>query len=349
MEPLLAIFCRGGIVERRHQLVKDGDELTRKVASALCQAFDTPRQECYLETAEFREKLDPLLKIGNDVAVFVAGQLDKYASEEPTPRTCRVALQEAETFLEDKLANDKPLLRRPQAKPGVSPQGRRYSSLVDRAGVVGQLWGGKVLGIPNKPGALSSMLALGSLGAGTAYLGSKAYNRLNFTPGEREASEPLWAVIGGAAGMVPGLMMGMANRGSGRSFFFGDVTNALRKHGIEKVAMSNFIPVRQLNNMVNHDPWVRKDLPPSIIAATNAVARGASWQAGGTRPSPVVTPTDFARVASGVGSGYYKGLIGGQMLGALFGVSPEAQKILRQSGAAAGLVKAVVPMIYGGH
>jgi hypothetical protein len=63
--------------------------------------------------------------------------------------------------------------------------------------------------------------------------------------------------------------------------------------------------------------------------------------------SSYVTPSDMARLTAGMGVGYGSGLVAGKVLGTLTGMPPRVQNTLAQSGMYAGIVKAMVPMIYG--
>jgi hypothetical protein len=58
---------------------------------------------------------------------------------------------------------------------------------------------------------------------------------------------------------------------------------------------------------------------------------------------------DIARVGMGMGAGYIQASIGGRVLGALAGLTPEAQRTLQNAGVVAGAVKSVVPGLFGGY
>jgi hypothetical protein len=57
---------------------------------------------------------------------------------------------------------------------------------------------------------------------------------------------------------------------------------------------------------------------------------------------------DIARVGMGMGAGYVQASIGGRVLGALAGLTPQAQKTLQTAGVIAGAVKSVIPGLFGG-
>ena len=56
---------------------------------------------------------------------------------------------------------------------------------------------------------------------------------------------------------------------------------------------------------------------------------------------------DIARIGMGMGAGYVQATIGGKVLGALAGLTPQAQRTLQGAGVIAGAMKAVVPGLFG--
>ena len=56
---------------------------------------------------------------------------------------------------------------------------------------------------------------------------------------------------------------------------------------------------------------------------------------------------DIARVGIGMGAGYVQATLGGKVLGALVGLTPQAQRTLQGAGVVAGALKAVVPGFFG--
>ena len=61
----------------------------------------------------------------------------------------------------------------------------------------------------------------------------------------------------------------------------------------------------------------------------------------------IITPMDIARVGLGMGAGYVQATVGGKVLGALAGLTPQAQKTLQTAGVVAGALKSVVPGLFG--
>lgn len=100
------------------------------------------------------------------------------------------------------------------------------------------------------------------------------------------------------------------------------------------------IPVDAFNRLVVADPFT----PPNLQAATLGVVNAASNLRGGSR---FISPMDIARVGLGMGAGYVQATIGGKVLGALAGITPEAQQKLQTAGVVAGAIKSVVPGLFG--
>lgn len=224
-----------------------------------------------------------------------------------------------------------------------------YSQLLDQAGRVAQIWPSEGRGIPNAPGPLATMLTLGALGAVGGRVGAKGWNRLTGQSNPSLVNQA--TVIGGLAGTVPGLFSSAVNYYAGESPLFGKVMATGRKQGSESVFTKHgftAIPVEGVHEMVFNDPSVSRRLPPSIAAATSALVEGANRTSPFSRDMPFVTPMDIGRMAVGMGSGYASGVVVGRVLGGIFGVSDSSQKILRNSGAVAGLIRAVVPSAFGG-
>jgi hypothetical protein len=99
------------------------------------------------------------------------------------------------------------------------------------------------------------------------------------------------------------------------------------------------IEVNQFGRVIWADP-----LTPEPF---RAAASGLVGAAGLMNNSAVVSPSDIARVALGMGSGAVMGMTAGRVLGSLAGLSPTAQQALQRGGMWAGLVKAVTPMAFG--
>ena len=111
------------------------------------------------------------------------------------------------------------------------------------------------------------------------------------------------------------------------------------------------IPVDQTKDLVWYDPEVGGRLPVPIRAATSGLVEAAyadrTRRYGRSPGMRLVYPTDIARIAAGAGSGYLSGALVGKALGAVFGLSSDTQKKLRQTGALAGIIGNVVPHAVG--
>ena len=73
-------------------------------------------------------------------------------------------------------------------------------------------------GIPNFPGPVSSMLTSGLLGAGLGYGGGYLAEKLLPDRWEKGRLSKTMAILGGAAGMTPGLVYGLINKHNGLPF-----------------------------------------------------------------------------------------------------------------------------------
>ena len=100
------------------------------------------------------------------------------------------------------------------------------------------------------------------------------------------------------------------------------------------------IPVDSFNRMIVQDPFS----PPNMQAATMGIVNAADHSSGGYG---FISPMDIARVGMGMGAGYMQASIGGRVLGALVGLTPQAQGYLQQAGVIAGALKSVIPGMFG--
>lgn len=280
---------------------------------------------------EFQRRLIKLAADGNDVAVVVSNILrQKYSSDRDGYKQ---AVMDGSKAVEDLIeAHRRSMPLRRDTLPS------NYSPLLDQAGVVGQIWPGEYYGYRNRPGPLSSMLVLGTLGGLAGNTIGRGLGKLTANPKMKN-----WGTAAGAGlGLIPGIVMMAANSHADKDLINGGVMSLpSNKLGFERVKKSQIIPVEKMKDYVWSDP----SLPPSLAAATTAIVEGANRMSPERRDLPFVTPSDVGRMAVGLGSGYASGLVVGKLLGGLFGVSDRSQQVLRQSGAAAGLLKAVVPTI----
>lgn len=110
--------------------------------------------------------------------------------------------------------------------------------------------------------------------------------------------------------------------------------------GINALATMPIIPKDNFNNVVWADPFT----PQPIRAATSGLVESASMSQGGVR---WVSPLDVGKIAIGMGSGLVSGMIVGKTLGALAGLTPQAQKSLQNAGTWAGILTNIVPLAFG--
>jgi hypothetical protein len=101
------------------------------------------------------------------------------------------------------------------------------------------------------------------------------------------------------------------------------------------------IPKDEFNQMVMRDPYASM----AIRAGTVGLTEAASQSKGGVS---LISPFDIGRVAVGMGSGLVSGMLVGKALGALAGLTPEAQKGLQRAGLMAGFLQNIVPRAFGG-
>jgi hypothetical protein len=294
----------------------------------------------YPEVTEYPELLKEA-ENGNELAELIIGLNDYFRGDDAA--SFKQAIKTANDEVSQVITDVDELL-------GTNVRPRRYSKLVDQLGIVSQIWPGKTFGIPNRPGPLSSMLVLGSLGAATGNVAGRVLGRSPLVDRRRAIRNS--SLIGGALGMLPGLAyMGM-NYAADKPVISGRVMDLPYLPGVKHsyvdplmFSRPDLIPVERMQQMIWEDPQVAGRLPVSVAAATSALVEGASRQR--PRAFPYVTPTEIARMAMGMGAGYTSGMLTGKALGALFGVSDQSQQVLRNTGAAAGIIKTFVPMAFG--
>lgn len=221
-------------------------------------------------------------------------------------------------------------------------------------------------GIPNHPGPLSSMLTGGMLGAGLGYGAGWLGEKLLPDQWKRNRLRRTLAVLGGLAGALPGAAVMAHNWNAGKPLNDNAVLmgkpvaqgprtpGALPKHpSLLKAGDWNEsgyafppVPVNEFNHVVWNDPRVSDPLPPAIQAAATGLMTGAQETSG--RELPWVTPSDIGRMAAGMGSGYISGALVGKALGLLMGMPVETQEKLKNTGMWAGVVKSLIPIVFGG-
>ncbi len=168
-------------------------------------------------------------------------------------------------------------------------------------------------------------------------------------------------LAGGVLGALPGVLWGydrIRSTGDTNSVFKSaseelstllsdedkELNDMWLKASAPNVGYDPIIPVDQFNNTVWNDLRGQGGYTPApIAAATTGLIQAASMSQGGVN---LISPLDVARIGLGIGSGYASGLIVGKTLGALAGLRPEAQQQLQRTGAWAGLLANVVPLIF---
>lgn len=242
------------------------------------------------------------------------------------------------------------------------PGGSRF---VEGLGSLAQFWDGNIAGIPNKPSALASMLTLGILGSGIGYgAGRFGTSLINSVSGQKFDKHKLGrtlALMGGAAGVVPGALYALANHGAGLNPLFGDILNRRADGPAPPFTGTMYGSVGQRKtaswssgaafnpdhfaSIVNQDPFVSGALDPREKAMATGLVYGAQ-NLPGRSTSPLVTPVDIARMAVGMGSGYASGSLVGRTLGALMGLPEPAQQQIIRSGTFAGAIRGIVPRLF---
>jgi hypothetical protein len=234
------------------------------------------------------------------------------------------------------------------------------------------LWGG--------PNPLSATIGGGLLGAGLGYgggwLAEQFLPEKYFEPGKLRRNT---ALIGGLAGMGPGLWHGFdqqfrgpeENRGPGawiRTFPWhkesasrftniktglckqlpdaAQALNELWEKSADEAggAYAQTIPLDQFGRTIWNDLRSQGGYTsPQLAAATTGLLQAASLSQAGAN---TISPADIARIGIGMGSGYASGMFVGRTLGALAGLRPEAQEALQQAGIWAGVLTNTVPLLF---
>lgn len=205
------------------------------------------------------------------------------------------------------------------------------------------------------PNPMSAALAGGLVSGGLGYLGGRVVE--NVMPGvfERGKLRRNLAMLGAGLGVLPAAYFANYNYRDNPDAGFWDawrrpnplfggksaIHRAFQKSADAGAFMPNQqIPVDSFNRVVLADPFT----PMILRQATSALLNTADSAGGGTG---LISPYDLARIGIGMGAGFAQAYVGGRVLGALAGLSPEAQINLQRTGAFAGALKAAVPGIFG--
>ena len=228
------------------------------------------------------------------------------------------------------------------------------SPTIERLGTLAQFWDGKIMGVPNKPSALASMLTLGILGAGLGYgggaLGGSVANRVFGRNVDPKRMRRMGALAGGAVGILPGAFYALLNAKAGKNPLTGDILNdRIPKSSQFKIASGTgaAFDADHFAKLVNENPFNVARLDPRERAMATGLVYGAR-SLPGRSPSPLVTPVDIGRMAVGMGSGYLSGMIVGKTLGGLMGLPQTQQDKLIRAGVFAGAVKNIIPNLFQG-
>lgn len=254
---------------------------------------------------------------------------------------------------------------------------KAYSTTLHALGQLANFVPGPTNAFLGGPSPLAATLAGGLLGAGLGYgtgtLGEAFLPEEQFRPGRLRRT---LALLGGALGAAPGAWWGTVNQrehpqqpGAAawlsswpthpenlKKSALAEAYQALHDYlppasarlkqaaaafdtGLDVLNQIPVIPRDQFSGVVQQDLYT----PPPVRAATVGLVDSASALRGG---SPWVTPGDVARVAIGAGSGYVSGMLAGKTLGALAGLRPDTQQQLQRMGTWAGVLSAVVPLIF---
>lgn len=219
-------------------------------------------------------------------------------------------------------------------------------------------------GIPNHPGPLTSMLTMGLAGAGLGYGAGVLGEKILPDKWKRGKLRRTLALLGGAAGAMPGLGY-MAHNYMNEQPVLGnkllqpvkisEEVRAAVQDGWEKVAymsgtgvfFSPPIDVNEFNQIVWKDPRVSRPLPAATQAAATGLITGAANLPGKSN-NRWVTPMDVARMSAGMGVGHLSGALVGKGLGLLMGMPDGTQEKLKQTGMWAGLLGQLIPKAFGG-
>lgn len=201
------------------------------------------------------------------------------------------------------------------------------------------------------PSPLAAMLATGILGAGLGYGGAALASGLLPGTWDKRKLRRGGLMFGGALGAAPGAIE------TAKSLLIGQpVTDGshMRLPEIGKKS-GNYLPHSPRYptgptidaDAMLHTVWKSPMVSGKLTPKERSLFTGAMLGSQQIARSNYVTPSDMARLTAGMGIGYASGLVAGKVLGTLTGLPTDARKTLADTGMYAGVVKAVLPMIYG--
>ena len=268
----------------------------------------------------------------------------------------------------------------PLAKLASNLQG--YSPTLRSLGeMAGYLPGGRFSwDLPNVPRHLQGMLGGGLLGGALGYGAGWLGSQLLPESWDKSKLRRNGFLAGAALGVAPGLLAMQAEHGTGIPHLADAVFDApppesatkasayteasalvdvelhpLLKQAISQTGVDEFglddvaLPVDALNQTIWQDPRVSGPLTLPQQAALTGLLQAAQTQreTGTGQAAPWVYPSDVARIAAGMGSGYLSGAIVGKVLGGLAGAPESVQDRLKNMGLWAGVVQGVLPLVFG--
>lgn len=273
------------------------------------------------------------------------------------------------------LAASAPLAKLASDLQGYSPTLRSLGEMA------GYLPGGRFSwDLPNVPRHLQGMLGGGLLGGALGYGAGWLGSQLLPESWDKSKLRRNGFLAGAALGVAPGLLAAQAERGTGIPHLAADVFDApppesarkasayteaaalvdvelhpLLKQAISQTGVAEFglddvtLPVDALTRTIWQDPRVSGPLTLPQQAALTGLLQAAQTQreTGTGQAAPWVYPSDVARIAAGMGSGYLSGAIVGQVLGGLAGAPESVQDRLKSLGLWAGVVQGVLPLVFG--
>ncbi len=249
-------------------------------------------------------------------------------------------------------------------------------------------------GIPNSPSPVASMLTSGLVGAGLGYGTGMLAEKLLPRSWRQGRLRKTLGIVGGLAGVAPGAVWGMVNKGMGRDFndsslldhaagaepsmalpdmaplagikLGSDYTRAMAAVASSLFDDTDAFHKEAFDSGADDDGFARQmpkgplgvdidamgrtlwstGASPQLAGMTMGALAAAQQMPGGEEPG-FVTPGQMANLAAHMGAGYLSGALVGTTLGLLTGMPPSTQETLRRTGMYMGIVRAVVPRLFG--
>jgi hypothetical protein len=260
-----------------------------------------------------------------------------------------------------------------------------YSPSIRRFGELLNFFPGKYPGgVPNSPGPVQAMLTSGLVGAGLGYGAGALAEQAMPDSWERGKLRRTLGMVGAGLGAAPGLVWGMANRSIGRDFTDPallntqpDATPGFAADDLAKVHLDpsykaacdayagrTKLAYDTMGGDYDHNAYggdgpmaINVDAlgrtlweggaKPETAGMTMGAMAAAAQMPGGSGDPGFVTPLQVANLAAHMGAGYLSGAVVGSTLGLLTGMPAQAQNRLKRTGMYLGIVRSVVPMLFG--